>query len=271
MIIQTAPEGQPHFVIMQAEHARMSGQLARAFGNMQFESLHPQALMERIVAHHDEGWLEVDARQVRDPHTSLPYHLTQTPTQDLVQTSAGSPTFNEKHHAFCGIISSMHTYGLFHGRYGLSDMIYIDRINPAVRPQVEAMLQGELARQARLKAQLAQDSATAEWADDKFLFHHYKLLQFFDTLSLYFHTTHPTMRGEAQFKNVPLTLGNDVTLTIKPTGDGAYAMLPFPFTGERVETNVEGRYTMKFGADQDAQSVLRAAKVERQSYIIVKE
>ena len=33
MMTQTAPEGEPHFVITMAEHTEMCGQLARAFGN----------------------------------------------------------------------------------------------------------------------------------------------------------------------------------------------------------------------------------------------
>ena len=33
MMTQTAPDGDPHFVITMAEHTEMCGQLARAFGN----------------------------------------------------------------------------------------------------------------------------------------------------------------------------------------------------------------------------------------------
>ena len=41
MMTQTAPEGEPHFVITMAEHTEMCGQLARAFGNDRFERLDP--------------------------------------------------------------------------------------------------------------------------------------------------------------------------------------------------------------------------------------
>jgi hypothetical protein len=46
MMTQTAPEGEPHFVITMAEHTELCGQLARAFGNDHFERLDP---FEEIV------------------------------------------------------------------------------------------------------------------------------------------------------------------------------------------------------------------------------
>ena len=116
MIIHTNIEGKPNFVIEQADHARMSGQLSEAFGNDSFAAPVPHDLLAYIVAHHDEGWVSVDALREQSPETGLPHHLTQTPLPYLVKTSKASPDFNEAHHAFCGLLSSMHTYGLFNGR-----------------------------------------------------------------------------------------------------------------------------------------------------------
>ena len=55
MIVQSAPKGKTHFVSLQTDHARASGELATAFGNGMFAPLPPQKLMEHAVAHHDEG------------------------------------------------------------------------------------------------------------------------------------------------------------------------------------------------------------------------
>jgi hypothetical protein len=46
MISQTAPEGEPHFVLTMAEHTEMCGQMASAFGNDRFE---PPAPFEQVV------------------------------------------------------------------------------------------------------------------------------------------------------------------------------------------------------------------------------
>ncbi len=263
MIVQSAPEGQPRFVIEQTDHARMCGQLARAFGNAEFATLDPREPMEYIVTHHDEGWAALDAQAKRDRNTGLPYHLTQTPLADLVDTSARSPEFNEQHHPFSGLMSSMHTYGLYHGRYGLSDFLFIDRIPPELKANVDAMLQAELARQARLKTQLP-----AAQTDEQFIFHNYKLVQFFDTLGLYFHMTHETQRGEATLKNVPMRVGQDVTVTIKPSGTaGHYAISPYPFQQEQIEVWVEGRYLTP---QADSGATISSAPKVRQSLVLVK-
>ncbi|MBL8046127.1 MAG: DUF3891 family protein [Anaerolineales bacterium] len=260
MIVQ--PASPQAFVIEQTDHARMSGQLARAFGNAHFVAFEPREPIEFIVAHHDEGWLELDAQAKQDPKTGLPFNLTQTPLADLVATGSRSPNFNERHHSLSGLISSMHTWGLYHGRYGLSDFLFIDRITLELRPTVDAMLNAELERQARLKAQLPELS-------DAQIFSYYKLLQFFDTLALYFHTTPAEARKETQFKNVPRAVGDDVTVTITPQADGSYALTPYPFASAELRVSVEGRYLPPQPANTDLVAVLQATPKVEQEYLLV--
>jgi hypothetical protein len=264
VIVQTAPNSQPRFVIEQADHARMAGRLAEAFGNADFAPLEPREPLVFAIAHHDEGWTALDAQAKRDPNTGLPYHLTQTPLPDLLTTNAGSPDFNERHHPLSGLISSMHTWGLYHGRYGLSDFVFIDRIPPELRSKVDALLDAELARQRRLKAQLS-----GALADEAHIFHFYKLLQFFDTLSLYFHTTHESQRSEAEFKNVPRAVGEDVTVSIRPAGDGRYALSPFPFAGESLTAWVEGRHLTPQPEAVDLAQLMQNTAKTRQEYVLI--
>jgi hypothetical protein len=271
MIVQSSSPGHPHFIIAQVDHARMSGEVAQAFGNAQFARPEPNALLTYIVAHHDEGWAEVDRAQICDPRTRLPYHLTQTPLTDLVTTGPRSPDFNEQHHAYCGLLSSMHTYGLYHGRYGLSDKIFIDNVPAEHQATVAQMLSGELERQARLKATLAADPASAAWVADPLLFTNYKLLQFFDTLALYFHMTHAAARAEAKFLHVPLSPSADTTLTIRPVNDDTYALTPWPFNIERLTVSVPGRYLAPLPDGADAQAALHAAPSASQTYTLVAE
>ncbi len=241
MIIQTAPENEPHLVIMQTDHALMSGAYAAAFGNVEFAPLDPDEPMIYVSGHHDEGWAPIDGRVEQDAKTGLPYHLTGTPLPYLIQTSAGSPAFNQKHHPYSGIMSSMHTYGLFHGRYGLSDKIFIDLIPDAHKTAVADMLQAELDRQTRLKAHMSADPAMAPLATEEMLFHNYKLLQFFDTLALYFHMVHESERGDSYFENVPRAVGDDVTIIIRRVEKGIYALDPYPFRETGMVFSYSGR------------------------------
>lgn len=241
MIIQTAPQGSPRLAIMMHEHTALAHQLARAFGNARFAAPVPADLFFHVVLHHDAGWAAFDRDPVTDPKTNLPYNLVETPLEHITVTSRCSPDYNERHHPFCGLVSSMHSWGLYNGRYGLSKMVLIDNLPPQGKPMAQRMLDGELARQARLKAELARDPAAAEWIEERRLFQSYKQLQFCDTLALYFNRVHPRERGEARFEHVPASATEDVTVTVRPREAGVYAISPYPFAADRAEFAFAGR------------------------------
>ena len=241
MIIQTAPAGTPRLAIMMYEHTALCGQLARAFGNDEFEPLAPLDLMVYVISHHDAGWLEFDRDPVIDENTGLPFNLIDTPMKYITVTSRKSPDFNERHHPYCGLISSMHSWGLYNGRYGLSKLVLINNIPPQDRPIADRMLVGELERQKRLKEEIAKDPRCSGRIDEKKLFQNYKQLQFLDTLALYFNRIHPSERSRQAFENVPLSAATDTTVTIEPRGNGVYALSPYPFAANWAEFAYAGR------------------------------
>ncbi len=270
-MIQTAPEGAPRFAIKMDEHTALAGQFARAFGNKMFEPLEPLDVMLYMVTNHDKGWVDYDAAPRTDPRTGLPYNLVDTPAEDITKTSARSPDFNEKHHPYCGLLSSMHSWGLYNGRYGMSDKVLIDTIAPEQRHLADRMLEGEITRQERLKANLAQEPETAAWIEEGHLFQNYKQLQFFDTLALYFNRAHEGARGEARFEHVPMSASKDVTVVVRPVAPGVYSMSPYPFAEDLAEFSFSGRYVRPLpkGEDADWGAVLQVARTERQQFKIV--
>jgi hypothetical protein len=242
MIIQTASRDQGRLAIMMHEHTALSGQFARAFGNDRFETIEPKDLMVYVIAHHDEGWAEFDRDPVTDENTGLPYNLVETPAKYITVTSRRSPDFNQRHHPYCGLLSSMHSWGLYNGRYGISNLVLIDRFPPQDRPLVDKMLAAELERQNRLKAEMAHDPQASAWLDEAHVFQNYKQLQFCDTLALYFNRTHEAARVEQTFARVPLNAREDVTVTIRPREPGLYELSPYPFTAHQSEFAFAGRY-----------------------------
>lgn len=241
MIIQTAPAGTPRLAIMMYEHTALCGQFARAFGNDQFEPLAPLDLMVYVIAHHDAGWAEFDRDPVTDEKTGLPYNLIETPARYITVTSRLSPDFNERQHPYCGLMSSMHSWGLYNGRYGLSDHVLIRKFPEQERPLAERMLDGELDRQKRLKEEIGKDTAHSGWLDERKLFQNYKQLQFVDTLALYFNRVRSKERGSQTFDHVPLSGEQDTAVTIRPREPGVYALSPFPFAASGAEFAFGGR------------------------------
>lgn len=242
MIVQSAPEGEPRFVIKMADHMAFAGRIARKFGNDSFETIEPRDVVLYIIDHHDAGWADLDAQARIDPNTGLPYHLVNTPFEEIVKTSAASPEFNSRHHPYCGLLSSMHSWGLYNGRYGMSDHVLLDAIAEANRGIAEDMLDGELDRQARLKQALAGAEETTPLVEDAQVFQNYKQLQLFDTMALYFNCNHARHRKPTTFTHVPKKAGVDVDIEITPREDGSYAMAPYPFAEDGLELSFAGRY-----------------------------
>ena len=241
MIIQTAPSKMPQLAIMMYEHNALCLQFAHAFGNDRFEALTPSELMIYVVGHHDAGWFDFDRDPKIDPQTNLPYNLTETPFEFITVTSKLSPEFNQHVHPYCGLISSMHSWGLYNGRYGISNLVLLDKVPQKDRELTDKMLNGELERQSRLKEALARDAVYSTWSEPTKVFQNYKLLQFIDTLALYFNRIHHTERVEQKFTNVPASVQEDVTITICPAGENAYSLVPFPFAASGSEFAFCGR------------------------------
>jgi len=278
MMTQTAPEGEPHFVNTMLSHTQMCGQMARAFGNDRFERPAPFDEVVYIVENHDRGWDQYDANPGIDPETHLPCIMVRTPTPDLVKTNRGSPDFNEAHHPYCGLLSSMHTVGLYNGRYGFSKFVPRTQATTSIsvpdvhRPLIDAVLSHEEARQTRLKATLAAAPATSGWIEQGHLFQNYKQLQFLDTMSLYFHLRHAGERGTETYVRVPMSREADTTIMLRKVSERAYSLDPFPFTGDRLTITCRGRYVMPFPADFPPDRVgaaLRELPADRQIYGLV--
>ena len=269
MIVQSAGEGAEHFVITMDQHTALSGRFAEHFGNERFEPVEPRSLMLHVIKNHDIGWRELDAQALRDPATGLPYNLVKTPFSHIVETSSVSPDINSAHHPYCGLMSSMHSWGLYNGRYGMSDKVLLDSLADDNRAMADAMLEGEIERQEHLRTELESDSKTASLTEENRLFQNYKQLQFFDTLALYFNCVHEGARAEARFSHIPLNASEDADVTIKPVEAGVYALDPFPFdNSEGIELSFSGRYLSPVPQGRDVREELERAPVTTQTFTL---
>jgi len=256
MMIQSATDGEPRFISTMVEHLELCGQFVRAYGNDQFERPEPYDEFVYTVLHHDRGWDDADAHPVLHADSGFPCGLGTGPVPGVLDTSRKSPDFNEAHHPYSGLMSSMHSWGLYNARYGVSEFTVLRGgksvpIPPEHEKFVRGLLDGEIARQARLKKVLLAAPETADWVDEKSLMRNYKILQFFDTLALYFNLRHESQHRDERFVSVPKSITEDAAVTLRPMGGGRYEMSPFPFAGDRLEVRCEGRYFEKITPDDE--------------------
>ncbi|MCX6130669.1 MAG: DUF3891 family protein [Proteobacteria bacterium] len=216
-------------VVLQTDHADLAHQMAVAFGNSHFEDLEPRELMEFLVLHHDRGWDETDLTIKRNPQTGLPFSLVQTPMNELLLTGPRSVEFNAAHHPYCGLLCCMHIWGLFNGRYGLSDKLVVNVLEGEAKLNALAMLEAIQKRQAELRKDLQELTAFAPFLAEPKLMQNYKALQFFDTLSLYFNESAAKEKQVAVFLNVPRTEFEATNLELTPLGENRFRLSPYPF------------------------------------------
>jgi Protein of unknown function (DUF3891) len=279
MMTQTAPLGEKAFVSTMLEHMDLCAQMGRSYGNESFEALSPYDEVIFAVSNHDRGWDDYDQHPLVDPQSGLPFIMARTPPREVVKTNKGSPDFNESHHPYCGLLSSMHTWGLYNKRYGLSRFVL--RMLPGTvsvpvvsenRRLIDDMLNGEVERQNRLKSRLAENPTTRGLLDERRLYQNYKQLQFFDTLSLYFHLYHASERGDETYFHVPLNGEEDATVEVRQISDDVYSLDPFPFRGDRLTLVCKGRYTGPLPSDFDGEQAgayLRSLPGDSQTYKLI--
>jgi hypothetical protein len=149
--------------------------------------------------------------------------------------------------------------------------VLLDKIAAKDRPLADKMLNGELDRQKRLKAELATDPAARDWLDERKVFQNYKALQFIDTLALYFNRIHPSERAEQVFESVPLSRDKDSSVTVRPAGKDTYSLAPFPFAAEGAEFACSGRRVRPGDGDRQGgwPAALKQLPTEWESFRLV--
>ena len=276
MMIQSAPDGEARFVSLMTEHMDLCRQFAEAFGNDRFEKPDPYDETLYAIAHHDRGWDQFDASPVLDPVSGFPAGVGGAKGPGGAATTRLSPDFNEQRHAYCGLLASMHTWGLYNDRYGYTDFRVRQGgstsvpIAPDMADETNAILKDELARQERLKQKLAADPETSAWVEEGNLFRNYKLLQFCDTLALYFNLRHQSDRAVEVYVHIPETVTSDTNVTVTPVGDNTYTFDPFPFTGDALEVRCQGRYVAAISeSPTDLDAYIKGLPAEEQVHRFV--
>jgi uncharacterized protein DUF3891 len=268
MIVQSAAVDQPNFVITSISHADMAHQLSQRFGNRLFSSSQSARLINYIIRNHEVGWGILDSAPRWDPATGLPCHLSDVPEHLHIEKAKLSVVINESYHPLCGLLSSMHETGLYNRRYGLSEVQIISKSKLKNVAAVETFLEEQDRYQKRLNAEIA-----AVYPDmlaiPSALFNSYKLLEFFDTLALYFNRSHEQMWKKETFDHVPTGAENDAIVTIEHVGSWTVSLDPWPFNVETFTISCQGRYIYPCESEADFTKSFVSAPIENQEITLV--
>jgi hypothetical protein len=217
-------DGDTWGVVLQTDHADLSGQFAAAWGNDSFVPPRPWASVRTAAARHDDGWaiweraprlLAIDGEM--RPRNFLDVQILSHLAFYRAQIAAVSDE-----DPYAGLLVSMHGTGIYNGRYGTDPALKLT-FAPTERRAVDAFV----AEQEDSRREIVDELRLAE--DE--LWTNYRMLQIFDRLSLHF-CTKDMQRGEpATLAPAPIDYerGPAAELAIEPDGPWRVRIDPYPF------------------------------------------
>lgn len=209
-------------VVMQTDHADLSGELARRWSD---RTERPESLM--IAAErHDDGWAVWEQSPAYDPGANKPVNfLDVNVLAHLAFYRAGIAAITEQD-PYAGLLVSMHGAGIYRRRYGLQPELQLTFADGA-RQQVDAFVAEQ---EGGFEAKDAELGVSAEQRQKD-----YELLQMHDRVSLLFCMNDTLAPGGGEFGGY----------SFRGEGAGVLAMTPYPFGGGEQQFSLVRRLVPK--------------------------
>jgi Protein of unknown function (DUF3891) len=195
-------------IVMQTDHADLSGEFARRFDERTPRSDSLDVAAER----HDDGWAVWERAPMCEAASGRPLNFLDVGIPaHLAFYRAGIAAISEQD-PYAGLLVSMHGAGIYRGRYGLQPGVGLTFADE-VREQVNAFVADQEGTFESRERELGVTASERQ--------HDYELLQLYDRMSLHF-CMNDTLAPPA---------GDLMGYRFEPDRAGAVTMTPFPFAG----------------------------------------
>jgi hypothetical protein len=233
-------------VVLQPDHANLSAQFARAWGNADgFAAPTPLDSVVVASARHDDGWAVWERAPALDREGVAPRNFldVEVPLHLAFYRAMIAAVLDQDPYA--GLLVSMHGAGIYRGRYGTQPSLKLT-FAEEVRDQVEAFV----AEQEELHNRLVTRLGVGE--DERWT--NYRLLQVYDRLSLYFCLRDVEAGEPDTLEPVPRDYqGAEAVLALEPSGPWGVRVDPYPFAESPATFRLVRRVLPKAG-ERDGES-----------------
>ncbi len=204
MIVRDA--GAAWQVVLQTDHAGLSGALARAWAT-------PGARHDSVqvaAARHDDGWAVWERAPRLEAGSGKPVNFLDVDVGSHLAFYRACIAAVGEQDPYAGLLVSMHGAGIYRQRYGRDPALGLSRAAEA-QELVDAFVAEQ---ESGYERRMAETGASDEerWAD-------YELVQLFDRLSLHFCLRDPEAGEAAEYQGY----------RIEPLGPWRVAITPYPF------------------------------------------
>jgi Protein of unknown function (DUF3891) len=261
-------QGGQLILIRQTDHALLAGYFAREWGNEQSPRPEPADSFRLALAEHDNGWSEWELQPRVDPATFTPYSFMSVPTEDHIALYQRGIERVVKADRYAGLLVSLHCVGLYDRARATIPGYSAKYVKSSEGEMVSDFLQRLRLQQLRLKVDLRAEPATKDYCDEKRLQANVQRFEALDRLSLYFCMSPAETSG---IESVPMdNSGREVDWELRPDGDDAVTLDPYPFRKDPLEVSILARRVPKrrYADDHDFQKVLASAPYTALKYTL---
>ncbi len=262
-------DGDRLILILQTDHAAISGWLAEHWGNDAFDRPDPFDSVVYAAARHDDGWIPWEKAPKVDPETRLPYQFTDLPIDEHWGFYSTGLAELAEQDPYAALLSSMHLAGLYRMKLaaGTEWRTNDPRRNP--REIGQACVRKLETQQQQLRDALGRSGDPAGPPDDDRLRVNLRWLQLVDLLSLNLCTA-PVK--DATFGPVPRNYrGDEAKLAFRCLDPQTLAVAPYPFSEDPLRISVDGRSIPNepYDGDQSLQEALARAESVALSFALL--
>jgi hypothetical protein len=266
MIVQTLES--ELLLTRQVDHAEASGVLAGRWGNDAFPR---PVYFDSVVlacARHDDAWRLLDETPSLDPETSTPYTFLTTPLDVILPAYYDAADTVGDRDPYAGFLVSMHYQGFFNSRFGLDASLPMRSSRSEEGAKLSAYFSAMEQLRGRLRSTAVDRGVRFGHVLSAKVAHAYLLLQVVDAISLFL-CMNP--KGEWPLGEAFRTIGGEKTaLSMKPAGEGAVQVQPWPFDAPQIEIQFPVRRIPQppYPSEKALREAFEAAPVERRTYRI---
>ncbi|MGI8727420.1 MAG: DUF3891 family protein [Solirubrobacterales bacterium] len=253
--------------IPQSEHARISGQIAAAWGNERVPRAEPAAELALAAARHDIGMDAYDAEPELDPEAGLPRSFMTMPLEEHVRCWRRGPSLVVDEDPYAAILVSLHGTTLMARKHASGE---------AERELVADYLETQEELRAGLRDQLSSDPHLATYLEPDPIERGRRLLALWDAMSLGVCLPRlPQRLTDTPAGEPPVVLA----MGYHGSGGGergaedphAVTVDPWPFDTDEVHLWAEGRRLQgRFAEAEPMRAALREAPRERLTIVLVR-
>lgn len=249
-------------LVRQDDHAIQMGEVARRWGNGEFEKLLNHESVSLGIEKHDSGWKGPDDEVLFNPDKKRPRNFMDVNLKQHVEFYELGYRKTLQQDPYAGMMLGMHWIGLYTSRFGYDptftykvadDLVdFMDETVSTIQKEwVDVKLQYWKKNQKR-----------SEFEDNVWM--QYEFFQVMDRMGLFMGLNDPNIENEVTLGPIRTKRKSDpINLTLQAKGNGTLLVHPFPFDEEFV-TTVPGRIIedRDYENHQEAKDVVEHTETE---------